>query len=842
VASAPSLSAASRQAIDPDALIDRVDLLRLDSNRRLDPNRKAEFAQFFSPSAIARLMGSMLALDEPVVNILDAGAGVGSLFSAVVAELCRRPDTPREITVTAYELDNLLIPYLEETISLCAMTCERAGIVFRGQIYQEDFISSTVEMLRPSLFSSRQLPPINCVVLNPPYLKIHSQSRVRELLRQLGVETSNLYTAFMAASIRLLQSGGEFVAITPRSFCNGPYFRPFRQEFLETMALRRLHVFDSRQQAFRDDQVLQENVIVYAVKESVQPRTVAITASEGPEDEASTWRDVAFESVVDPDDPQAFIRVIADELEGRIAERMRHFTSSLADLGMTVSTGRVVDFRASEHLRWEPEEGTAPLIYPAHFERGGIKWPKENCRKANAITRNDHTEDLLIPAGNYVLVKRFSAKEERRRVVAAVITPEDITGDAVAFENHLNYFHRRGTGLDLALARGLSAFLNSTLVDAYFRQFNGHTQVNATDLRSLRYPEGDELRDLGALLGTSNLTQAELDQLIETRLLEMAGTSGVDPVQAKQRIGEAVTILKDLGLPRAQHNDRSALVLLALLDLTADRPWSDAQAPLRGVTNIMDYVAEHYGRRYAPNTRETFRRFTLHQFVDAGLVVTNPDKPDRPTNSPDWVYQIEQSALELLRTYGSDDWDHNLRAYLATTETLRTRYAQERVMQQIPVVTTSGDAFMLSPGGQNVLVKAIIEEFAPRFIPGGRVLYVGDTAEKYAVYEPEALAELGVAIDAHGKMPDVVIHHTERNWLVLIEAVTSHGPVNPKRRAELEDLFSGSTAGLVFVTAFLTRKALAEYLDDISWRTEVWAADYPSHLIHFDGERFLGPY
>jgi hypothetical protein len=257
---------------------------------------------------------------------------------------------------------------------------------------------------------------------------------------------------------------------------------------------------------------------------------------------------------------------------------------------------------------------------------------------------------------------------------------------------------------------------------------------------------------------------------------------------------------------------------------------------------MMAFFGKHYGRDYAPNTRETVRRQTVHQFVDAGLIIANPDDPQRATNSPKAVYQIERSALELLRSYASEHWDRNLRSYLASAETLARRYAQERELSRIPVTVAPGRTINLSPGGQNVLVEQIVSEFAERFTPGGQVLYVGDTDEKFAYFDEEALLELGIRIDPHGKMPDVILHHAGENWLVLVEAVTSHGPVDAKRRAELEKLFSTSTAGLVFVTAFLTKRALTEFLGDISWETEVWVAEAPDHLIHFNGERFLGPH
>ncbi|EPW7699826.1 BsuBI/PstI family type II restriction endonuclease [Escherichia coli] len=306
-------------------------------------------------------------------------------------------------------------------------------------------------------------------------------------------------------------------------------------------------------------------------------------------------------------------------------------------------------------------------------------------------------------------------------------------------------------------------------------------------------------------------------------------------------IEAAQQIIASLGLPRAQQNERSALCLLALLNLTPGKAWADAENPLVGITPIMNWVREHYGKVYAPNTRETFRRQSMHQFCAAGVALYNPDKPDRPVNSPKAVYQIEPAALSMLRTFGSPAWHDSLATYLAERETLVTRYAKEREQNRIPVEIAAGQQITLSPGEHSELIRAIIEDFAPRFAPGSVLVYAGDTGEKWGYFDAPLLAGLGVDVDSHGKMPDVVLHFTAKNWLLLVESVTSHGPVDGKRHAELARLFAGSTAGLVYVTAFPNRSIMGRYLGEIAWETEVWVADAPSHLIHFNGVRFLGP-
>ena len=256
----------------------------------------------------------------------------------------------------------------------------------------------------------------------------------------------------------------------------------------------------------------------------------------------------------------------------------------------------------------------------------------------------------------------------------------------------------------------------------------------------------------------------------------------------------------------------------------------------------MDWIRDHYDKDYAPNTRETIRRQTMHQFVDAGLAVYNPDNPTRPVNSPAAVYQIETSALDLLRRFGTTTWKSNLSAYLAKSVTLAARYANVREQNLVPVQIAPGKMIKLSPGEHSELIREIIQSFAPRFAPGAVLIYAGDTGEKWGYFEEPLLAKLGVGVETHGKMPDVVLHYPDRNWLLLIESVTSHGPVDGKRHAELAKLFAKSRAGLVYVTAFPNRSTMSRYLGEIAWETEVWVADAPSHLIHFNGSRFLGPY
>jgi len=475
---------------------------------------RASIGQFFTPSPIADFMASLF--DKPCrhARILDPGCGVGTLFAALIQQLMQRDPKPDTIEVVAYETDTTLERCLRKTIDLCGQACAERSIEFSGSILTTDFISSAVEQMQGSLFRSGA-PHFTHAILNPPYRKINGDSHTRRVLSVAGLETSNLYAAFVWLAAGLLAPGGEIVAITPRSFCNGPYFRHFRKALIDMIALRRIHLFQSRKDAFKDDSVLQENVILYGVRDRRQPSSLRISVSEGGDLAEIKSRRVSFNSVVVPGDKDAFIHLVEDDSGQAAMERMTVFETTLDELDLEVSTGRVVDFRAREFLRDEPEAETVPLLYPCHLADGSTQWPLSGGKKPNAIAVMDETMGLLVATDCYVLVKRFTSKEEPRRVVAAVLDPGRFRAQWLGIENHLNYFHSHGRGVSPNLAKGLALFLNSTLLDRHFRLFSGHTQVNATDLRKLRYPTRVQLVRMGRHVGDTMPSQEVIDQTLQ---------------------------------------------------------------------------------------------------------------------------------------------------------------------------------------------------------------------------------------------------------------------------------------------------------------------------------------
>lgn len=482
--------------------LDQVDAVRRKIAPQTTQRHKAALGQFLTPSSVARFMASLFpASSLQTCRLLDAGAGVGALSCAFLDRWVAGGFNFDAVEATAYEIDDNLRGHLAQHLE------RYHGITLR--IIAGDYIELATA---DDLFTAKQPSGYTHAILNPPYKKINSNSAHRLALRRVGIETVNLYSAFVALAVAQAAPGGQIVAIIPRSFCNGPYYRPFRDFILERAAIRHMHLFESRSKAFKDDEVLQENVII-RLERGGQQGPVTVTTSTDDTFVDLVTHEHPFERIVFPDDPERFIHVPTSPEKNAI-ELSEAIRCTLADLGIKVSTGPVVDFRLKEQLRDMPAAGTVPLLYPGHFSSAGTTWPIEGMKKPNAIERNADTEKWLYPSGFYCVVRRFSSKEEQRRIMASVVEPSAF-GDAPAlgFENHLNVFHESRRGLPEALARGLAVFLNTTAVDENFRRFNGHTQVNATDLKLMKYPSRDALIRLGEWATTQReITQAMVDE------------------------------------------------------------------------------------------------------------------------------------------------------------------------------------------------------------------------------------------------------------------------------------------------------------------------------------------
>ncbi|MCY3852854.1 MAG: Eco57I restriction-modification methylase domain-containing protein [Gammaproteobacteria bacterium] len=479
-----------------------VDQTRLEVSRRTGAEKKSCLGQFLTPASTAAFMAGLFPRSQGECRLLDAGAGIGSLSSAFLERCVNGEMKFDAVQIAAFEIDPAIQEELQRSLSYYTEKCPLSY-----EIVGEDFVEEAVNSIQ------FQKCNFTHAILNPPYKKIRSNSRYRELTRQVGIETVNLYSTFVALAIALTQPNGQIVAIIPRSFCNGPYYRPFREFIFAHTAIQHIHLFASRDKAFRDDDVLQETIIIRLEREAKQGSVTVSTSTD------NTFSDLTehtypFEQIVQPDNSERFIHIpTSSTMATGLPPIVRH---TLDELGIKVSTGPVVDFRLREHLREMPGPDCAPLLYPGHFSNGGITWPATGEKKRNAIRRSADTEKWLYPCGFYCVVRRFSSKEEKRRVVASVVDPSPFgDADALGFENHLNLFHENKRSLPQALAHGLAVFLNSTLVDDYFRRFSGHTQVNATDLKFMKYPSRGMLLKLGKwAMRNGKITQAMIDNRI----------------------------------------------------------------------------------------------------------------------------------------------------------------------------------------------------------------------------------------------------------------------------------------------------------------------------------------
>ena len=302
------------------------------------------------------------------------------------------------------------------------------------------------------------------------------------------------------------------------------------------------------------------------------------------------------------------------------------------------------------------------------------------------------------------------------------------------------------------------------------------------------------------------------------------------------KISETREFLKNIGMPKQQQADICCYVILAMAGIKPEMPWNEATNEWIRIHDIIQFANTYYGTSYAENSRETFRKQALHRFRTAALVEDN----GKATNIPNYRYRLTDETLQLIRNLDTNEWNKHLKLFLTYHEKLVDIYASKKKMTMMPV-KINGDDFSFSAGKHNELQKAIIEDFAPRFAPNAECLYVGDTIEKDLVKNVEKLLELGFEITLHDKMPDVVLYREDKNWIYFVESVTSVGPMDPKRILEIEELTKNVSAGKIYVTAFLDFKTYKKFAEELAWETEVWIAEMPEHMIHLNGDRFMGP-
>ncbi|MDT4761850.1 Eco57I restriction-modification methylase domain-containing protein [Sphaerochaeta sp. PS] len=469
--------------------------------QHIGEEHKKALGQYFTPVKISRFMASMFPKSfQKSIRILDPGAGIGILACCLIERIKNEKWPILDLEIQAYDIDIDLTGPLRKNLKLATL-----GIASSIQISSNNFLESACQ---PILFDD--IKKYTHVIMNPPYAKINSKSNERLLLRNIGVETGNLYSGFLAAAIHVTEELGHIVAIIPRSFCNGVYFKPFRQYLLERCCIEQIHLFESRKDTFKEESVLQENIIIHLQK-GAQQKEVLISYSSKSNLEKIEKQYFPFSKIVNPKDISQVINI---PIPGKQISKVDFYTT-LIELGLSISTGPIVDFRMRDLLQAEFRKGTYPLLYPTHFKDFKLNWPKTG-KKPNAILEDPSVKKHLFPSGYYVVVKRFSSKEEPRRIVASIITEESFPTEFFTIENHLNFFHFNKQGFEKELAYGLFVYLNTSYADELFRIFSGHTQVNATDLKNFNYPARNFLIGMGKVaLNQDDFNQAIFDMIFQ---------------------------------------------------------------------------------------------------------------------------------------------------------------------------------------------------------------------------------------------------------------------------------------------------------------------------------------
>ena len=472
--------------------------------------------QFFTPKQVSTFMAELFEINQDKLTLLDPGAGTGVLSAAFCEKLLNRKK-PASLVIDAFENDPEIIPLLKKVLQECKKDLEEKGSKVEFNVLTKDFILTNETYLSgPGLFEKGE-KFYDFVISNPPYYKVGTESRYSRMMAELICGQPNIYAFFMTMAASMLADKGEMVFITPRSFCSGLYYKNFRKWFLRKVRITRIHIFESRKDIFDKDEVLQENIII-KVSKNGKEGIVTITTSKDKDLKVLGRIEVDYSDIVSPKNSESFIRIPTSELDVKILHIIDKWPSTLNKQGVQISTGPVVDFRAKEHLRQDLTKGSVPLLWMHNMQNMRVVWPSKKNKKPAAIASTEKTSPLLLPVKNYVLLKRFTSKEQKRRLDSAVLKQSEFPHESVGIENHVNYIHKPKGNLSVGEAFGIAALLNTGLIDNYFRSLNGHTQVNATEIRNLPLPDLAVIKKIGELVSKAKELPADLDQMIGPQL------------------------------------------------------------------------------------------------------------------------------------------------------------------------------------------------------------------------------------------------------------------------------------------------------------------------------------
>jgi len=504
---------------------------------RRSPEKRKKNGQYFTPSGIADLMAAQINQKNDVIRILDAGAGTGVLGCALCERLANQKKKPSKIELVAYETDEELIELLEGAIKYLKRYIEEKGIFFEFQIKKEDFVLKYAHNLQkmPSFFNQPDSDiKYDICISNPPYFKLSRTDSRATAASEVVYGQPNIYFLFMAIAASILKIGGELVFITPRSFASGNYFRLFREKFFKLVRPEFIHLFNSRKEAFKKDGVLQENIILKSRRENdwqpdAESKSIVISSSSGIRDiELSRKREIPLTDIIDLNTDNKVLKIPGEDWE-KISAKFNLWNGSLEEYGLKISTGPVVAFRAKKFIIEKQSENARriPLLWLHNVKTMEIAWPLYKRGKLQYIEESPESLSLLIPNGNYVLLRRFSAKEEARRLVAAPFIGKVYPYEMVGLENHINYIYRPGGTLKEEEAWGLAVLYNSSFYDRYFRGLNGSTQVGAKEVNSLPFPPLETIIEIGKKAMSNTKVKNEIDLLANLAFNEIRHTKRI---------------------------------------------------------------------------------------------------------------------------------------------------------------------------------------------------------------------------------------------------------------------------------------------------------------------------
>lgn len=494
------------------------------SNR--SPEFKKNFGQYMTPVKVAGFMSKLFNPKKDSITMLDPGAGTGILGCSVLEYLSNLDNPPKNIRFVTYEIDKDIIPYLKQSLDYSKKWLKRKNISLDYQVKSTDFILANENVFEGNtLFKlGDSLEKFDLIISNPPYFKLSKSDKRSKAASKIVHGQPNIYAIFMMIAALLLNDNGEMVFITPRSFSAGPYFKAFREFFFSAVRPTNIHLFGSRKDAFDQEAILQENIILKAVNDNRSNKletNVNVSFSQGVKDlDKITKRSIPLRDIIDFESKNKVFRISVNHKEDKIVELVHSWKENLHSLGLNISTGPVVAFRASKYITDKGASNGhqyAPLLWMQNIKAMNLQWPV-NCKKQQFIEDSNRTRKLLLQNKNYVLLRRFSAKEEKKRLIAAPLLSDFAKSERVGFENHLNYIYRPKGNLTLEETIGLAALLNSDLLDGYFRTSNGNTQVSATELKDMPLPSSQIIIELGKHIIKNNFDDEQINTLIQKNI------------------------------------------------------------------------------------------------------------------------------------------------------------------------------------------------------------------------------------------------------------------------------------------------------------------------------------